>query len=86
MCLAALGGPSGEQPRDHALKLGESADWLWRQCEAPDAERATLADAHRTAHAAEAFLALGKRLGVEPVVTEVDESSVFCEIVVPGAS
>ena len=34
----------------------------------------------------EAFLSLGKRLGVEPVVTEVDESSVFCEIVVPGAS
>jgi 2-polyprenyl-6-hydroxyphenyl methylase/3-demethylubiquinone-9 3-methyltransferase len=26
---------------------------------------------------------LGERLGVDPEVTEVDESSVFCEIVVP---
>ena len=34
----------------------------------------------------EAFLSLGKRLGVESNVTEVDESSVFCEVVVPGAA
>ncbi len=31
----------------------------------------------------EAFSLLGERLGVEPEVTEVDESSVFCTIVVP---
>jgi ubiquinone/menaquinone biosynthesis C-methylase UbiE len=34
----------------------------------------------------EAFLSFGKRLGVEPEVTEVDESSVFCEFVVPGTA
>jgi len=32
----------------------------------------------------EAFRSLGKRLGVQTEVTEVDESSVFCEFVVPG--
>lgn len=34
----------------------------------------------------EAFLSLGKRLGVKCEVTEVDESSVFCEFVVPGTA
>ena len=32
----------------------------------------------------EDFLSLGKRLGVEAEVTEVDESSVFCEFVAPN--
>jgi ubiquinone/menaquinone biosynthesis C-methylase UbiE len=31
----------------------------------------------------EQFQELGKRLGVEPAVSEVDSSSIFCEIVVP---
>jgi SAM-dependent methyltransferase len=34
----------------------------------------------------EAFRALSRRLGVEPVITTVDDSSVFCEILVPSAA
>lgn len=34
----------------------------------------------------EEFRMLCRRLGVEPVITSVDESSVFCEIVVPKAA
>ena len=35
---------------------------------------------------AEAFRALGRRLGVEPVITAVDDSSVFCEIPLPSSA
>jgi len=35
---------------------------------------------------AEAFCELCQRLGVEPVITTVDESIVFCEIVLPGVA
>jgi len=34
----------------------------------------------------EAFRMLCRRLGVEPVITTVDDSSVFCEILVPSAA
>lgn len=34
----------------------------------------------------EAFRVLCRRLGVEPVITTVDDSSVFCEILVPRAA
>lgn len=34
----------------------------------------------------EAFGVLCRRLGVEPAVTTVDDSSVFCEVLVPGAA
>ncbi|MGB7621471.1 MAG: class I SAM-dependent methyltransferase [Terriglobia bacterium] len=35
---------------------------------------------------AKAFRVLCQRLGVEPILTSVDDSSVFCEILVPGAA
>jgi len=35
-------------------------------------------------YSGEAFRALGRRFGVEPVITTVDESSGFCEIAVPA--
>jgi len=35
---------------------------------------------------AEEFQALCRTLGVHPAITTVDESSVFCEVVVPGAA
>jgi len=34
----------------------------------------------------EAFLVLCRRLGVEPIITTVDDSSVFCEILLPNSA